>query len=206
MTGWERLVRRLRRAYLRFRRPLAAVLAGAAVLAVARIAAPAPADSVPVVVAAHDLNGGVKLTPGDVGVETLPTGLAPSSSYSTAHEVIGAVLAAPMRAGEPLTDRRLLGRPLIAGYGAGLVAAPVRIQDSDVVALLETGSSIDVYAASSAQGPATLVASAAPVVMVPRVAADGQTGALVVLAVSPDDAARLAAASATAPLTVTLRG
>jgi Flp pilus assembly protein CpaB len=205
VTEWERLTRRLRRAYLRFRRPLAALLAGAAVLAVTRIVSPSPAASVPIVVAAHDLISGVELTATDVRVARVPPQLAPSNSYAAADTVLGDVVAAPMRAGEPMTDRRLLGRSLIAGYGPGMVAAPVRIQDSDVAALLHTGSSIDLYAATSTQGPADLVVGAAPVVLVPRIAADSQTGALVVLAVTPADAARLAAASATAPLSVTLR-
>jgi Flp pilus assembly protein CpaB len=202
----QQIVRRLRRSYLRFRRPLAAVLAAAAVLVLAHIASPPPAESVPVVVAAHDLTGGTAVGSGDVRIERMPTSLAPRGSFSATSTVIGRTVAAPMRTGESLTDRRLLGRALIAGYAPGLVAAPVRIQDSDVVSLLQAGDFIDVYAASSARGPASLIASAAPVVLLPHVSTDSQSGALVVLAVTPADAARIAAASATSPLSVTLRG
>lgn len=196
----------MRRAYLRYRRLVAAAFAAAAVLLLARVVSPPPAESVPVVVAAHDLSGGTTIGADDVRISRLPPGLAPRGVFAATNAVLGSTVAAPMRAGEALTDRRLLGKSLVAGYAPGLVAAPVRIQDPDVVTLLHAGDSIDVYAASSQAGPATRIASGVRVVMLPRAADDGQSGALVVLAVTPDDAAQIAAASATAPLSVTLRG
>jgi Flp pilus assembly protein CpaB len=206
VSDWDLPLRRLRRFYLRYRRVLAAVFAASAVLLVARVASPPPAESVPVVVAAHDVSGGADLAPYDVRVAQMPPGLVPHGAFLSTSRVIGSRVAAPLRAGEALTDRRVLGRSLIAGYAAGLVAAPVRIQDPDVVRLLRPGDSIDVYAATSSRGPARLVAGSAPVVMLPQVDLDSQTGALVVLAVTPATAASLAAASATSPLSVTLRG
>ena len=53
---------------------------------------------------------------------------------------------APMRRSEPLTDARLLGPGLLAGYGTGLVATPVRIADADAAKLLSPGDVIDVLA------------------------------------------------------------
>lgn len=200
------MARRVRRFYLRYRRILAATLAACAVLLLARISSPPPAESVPVVVAAHDLSGGTVLRSDDVRVAAVPAALAPDGAFGAANELLGSAVAAPMRAGEALTDRRVLGPSLVLGYAPGLVAAPVRIQDSDVVSLLHAGDSIDVYAAAAADRPATRIASAVPVVMLPRLAGDSQNGALIVLAVTPVDAAELAAASATAPLSVTLRG
>lgn len=200
------MLRALRRAYLRYRRIVAATLAAAAVFALARVVAPPPAESVAVVVAAHDLTGGTAIGVDDVRTARMPTGLAPSGAFTAPDRVIGSMVAAPMRAGEPLTDRRLLGPSLVAGYAPGLVAAPVRIQDADVVALLRAGDSIDLYAASSVRGPAARIATAAPVVLLPRLTSDNQAGALIVLAVTPRVAAGIAAASATEPLSVTLRG
>lgn len=135
----------------------------------------------------------------------MPPSLAPAGAFATTSAVIGSTVAGPLRAGEMLTDRRVLGTALLAGYAPGLVAAPVRIQDAEVVTLLHAGDTIDVYAASAAQGPATQIASAVPVLMLPRAVDNGASGALIVLAVTPTDAAELAAASATAPLSVTLR-
>jgi pilus assembly protein CpaB len=169
-----------------------------------RVISPPPAESVPVVVAAHDLSGGTPLSADDLRIARMPPALAPHGSLSVASGAIGEVVAAPMRTGEALTDRRVVGRALIAGYGPGLVAAPVRIQDADVVSLLQAGDSIDLYAATAAQRPANLIAASAQVVMLPRVAADSQSGALIVLAVPSATAARIAAASATSPISVTL--
>jgi Flp pilus assembly protein CpaB len=202
----EQLLRRARRAYLRYRRVLAAALAAAAAALVVRAGSAPPAESVPVIVAAHDVSGGTALGAADVRVARMPRALVPGGAFRAARRVVGSTVAAPMRAGEALTDRRVLGRSLIAGFGAALVAAPVRVQDADAVGLLRVGDSIDVYAASTAQAPASLVASAAAVVLLPRVSTDTRSGALVVLAVTPATAARLAAASATSPLSVTLRG
>lgn len=200
------MLRAIRRAYLRYRRVVAATLAAAAVFVLARVVAPLPAESVPVVVAAHDLTGGTAIGGGDVRTAHMPPALVPSGVFTAPDGVIGSMVAAPMRAGEPLTDRRLLGPSLMAGYAPSLVAAPVRIQDGDVVALLRAGDSIDLYAASSVPGPAARIATAAPVVLLPRLTSDSQAGALIVLAVTPRVAAGIAAASATEPLSVTLRG
>lgn len=205
MSDWESLARRLRRAYLRYRRLLAATLAAMAVMLLVRAVSPPAPVLAPVVVASHDVSGGTALTARDVRIAHMPPSLAPEGAFGATSGVIGNTVAGPLRAGEVVTDRRVLGTSLLAGYASGLVAAPVRIQDADVVTLLHAGDTIDVYAASSAQGPATRIASGVPVVMLPRVADTGASGALIVLAVTPDDAAEIAAASATAPLSVTLR-
>ncbi len=57
-----------------------------------------------------------------------------------------------MRAGETITDVRLVGPALLAGYGDQLVAAPVRIADAGSAALLQPGDVIDVLAADGVGG------------------------------------------------------
>lgn len=91
----------------------------------------------------------------------------------------------------------------------GLVAAPVRLADADVAALLEAGDLVDVLAADG-NGRAAIVAPAASVVSIPAVRSDGLAagsfgGALVVLAVTSSEATELAARSATGPLSIVLR-
>ncbi|MGA4841373.1 hypothetical protein [Streptomyces sp. G45] len=87
------------------------------------------------------------------------------------------------------------------------VKAPVRIADAAAARLLRPGDRVDVVAADATAGTAPrVVASGARVSEVlpsPDSAAEG--GALVVLAVPRSTAARLAGASATARLAVTLR-
>jgi Flp pilus assembly protein CpaB len=204
VSDWDQVLRRLRRAYARYRRVAAAGSAAVAVMLVVRVVSPPPPESVPVVVTAHDVSGGTTLKPGDVRIARMPPALVPSGSLSAPSDAVGEALAAPMRAGEALTDRRVLGRSLVAGYAPGLVGAPVRISDPDVVSLLQAGDSIDLYAATAARRPASLIAASARVVMLPRVAADSQRGGLVVLAVPSSTAARIAAAGAISPISVTL--
>ncbi|WP_443059714.1 hypothetical protein [Streptomyces sp. NBC_00443] len=87
------------------------------------------------------------------------------------------------------------------------VSAPVRISDGATVRLLRPGDRIDVIAAeeSVAGGEARVVARGARVTKVPEPpAAASESGALVVLSVPRSTAARLAGASATARLAVTL--
>lgn len=88
------------------------------------------------------------------------------------------------------------------------VAAPVRIADGATVALLSPGDRVDVIAAETSAngGHARVIARGARVAEVPapEAAPVADSGALVVLTVPRPVAARLAGASATARLAVTL--
>ncbi|GGO67138.1 SAF domain-containing protein [Nonomuraea cavernae] len=175
----------------RRRRLVAAVVAGFAVLL--GYFAIRPASGPLVLVAARDLSPGV-LGPGDlraVALEHPPDGALRSGAT-------GRVLAGPMRRGEPLTDVRLLHSLRLP---AGSVATPVRIADADVAGLISPGSTIGVLAAWEGQ-PAELVADDVKVITIPR--ADDDHGALIVLATTPDQAARLAAAQTGGHLSITI--
>lgn len=199
----------------RRRRTVAAGLAVLGALGLVGSVRPPPGRTVAVLAAAHDLAGGARLRPADLATVRLPPSVVPSGAVRAA--AAGRVLAAPMRRGEPLTDTRLLGPGLLSGYGAGLVAAPVRIADADAVALLHPGDRIDVLAAGAegaeesggVAGGARVVAGFVPVVVVPRTAGGvetgGRDGALVVVAVRPEVAGDLVGASAGSRLSVTIR-
>ena len=62
------------------------------------------------------------------------------------------MLAGPVRAGEPLTDVRLVGASLAAAY-PGAVAVPVRLPDAGMAALLRVGDRIDLVAADPRAPP-----------------------------------------------------
>jgi hypothetical protein len=123
-------------------------------------------------------------------------------------------LAAGVRAGEPVTDVRLLGAGLTALLEPGQVAAPVRPADLAVTALVRAGDRVDVLATPTDAGTAEMITDAALVLAAPPRrsggSADGTTAAvddpagLLVLAVDGATAARLAAAAASATITVTL--
>ncbi len=194
-TRWARRLVTLRRAVQARRRPLAAVLAGVAVLAALRTLAPPPVPTVEVLVAARDLPAGSVVGADDVVPAAYSPGLAP---HGLADDPVGRVLAAPLRQGEPVTDVRLVGPSLTEGYD-GLVAVPVRLPDAGSVALLRVGDRIDLVATDPEAAVARTLASSVPVVALPRPATDGDgagiTGRLLVVAAPPDVAEDIAAAA-----------
>jgi Flp pilus assembly protein CpaB len=119
-------------------------------------------------------------------------------------EVVGRTLAAPLRAGEPVTDVRLVGPALTDGY-PGLDAVPVRLPDPGMVALLRVGDRVDLVSADPQGGDATVVATGLPVLALPAAPerdAAGLPGRLVVLGAYPAEVTAIAAASARTFLTV----
>jgi Flp pilus assembly protein CpaB len=198
-------------------RRAAAVLltAVAAVLAMRPDGAPARARerpaTVPVVVAGRDLAPGTVLTADALRTARFPAPLAPRGRAATPEGLAGQALAGAVRAGEPVTDVRLVGAGLTEQLSPGQVAAPVRLADLAVAALLRPGDRVDVLASGSDAARAEVVAASALVLAKTgtadrnaEVGADGATGGLLLLAVDAATAARLAAASASATLTVTL--
>lgn len=208
----------------------------------------APAPTIPVLVAARDAPGGTVLTERDVRIAAMPRALAPAGALSPGAEIAGRRLAYPIRAGEPVTDVRLVGSGLLAGYvtgGVDVVATPVRVADAATVRLVRPGDLVDVLAASPGAGPAApgpsppaagpgdvvgasggsapanvaddappgatarLVVARSRVLLIPRdepADADrGHGGALVVLATSSGEAARLAHAAVSAQLSLVIR-
>ena len=92
-------------------------------------------------VAARDLPAGQVLGAADL----VAVGFAPGSAPAGAVDVettTGRTLAAPLRAGEPVTDVRLVGPGLTDGY-PGLAAVPVRLPDAGMADLLQAGDRID---------------------------------------------------------------
>jgi hypothetical protein len=124
---------------------------------------------------------------------------------------VALVAAGPRDAAEARRSERPRGHPVADPVrhrrAVEWVSAPVRIADAGTVRLLRSGDRVDVIAAeeSATGGDARVVARGARVTKVPEPLeeADG-SGALVVLSVPRSTAARLAGASATARLAVTL--
>ncbi len=207
MADLSDIVTKIRRTLRRQRRWTVALCAALAVFSVTQALAPPDPPTTSVVVASRDLPAGQVLGPDDVRVVRLPRDLAPKGVAASAEVLVSRTLASPVRKGEPISDRRVVGEALVAGYAAGLVASPVRIDDAEVVSLLRVGDHIDVYAAVSDDvDDARRVVTDAAVVTLPQVAEDARDGALVVLAVTPGDAASLAQGSAAGPLSISLRG
>jgi Flp pilus assembly protein CpaB len=206
MDDVRALSRRARRLLTRYRRVLGALLLGCAVLIVLESASPDPPVRRPVVVAARDLPPGQPLTSDDLTVALMPPDLIPSGARASVSALVGRTVAGPVRAREVITDLRLVGRSLLRHFPAGTVAAPVRIRDGPVVAMLRVGDRVDVFAARSDRAAAAdLVVADVPVVAMPDGAEAGQDG-LALVAVSVAQAAALAQAAATAPLSLARGG
>ncbi|NDL58313.1 Flp pilus assembly protein CpaB [Phytoactinopolyspora mesophila] len=189
------------------RRLLAAGLAAAAVALSIHAASPAPPDGVDVVVAAEDIAGGTTLAAEHLTITSYPSDALPEGRLETG-DVLGGVLAGPARAGEPITDRRLIGPSLLEGWGEDLVAAPVRVADSGAAALIRSGDRIDLLAAAmDGMGSAQVVAADVPVLTVAT--HDGAPlaeGTLLVVGATPDQAAELAHAGVSARISFTIGG
>jgi Flp pilus assembly protein CpaB len=162
--------------------------------------ATAEPELVPVAVAATELAAGTVLAADDVRTASFPESLVPAGA-GAGGRVTGRVLAGAVRAGEPITDARLVGPGLTAHLPPDQVAAPVRLADLAVAALARAGDRVDVLAALPDGAPAETVADGALLLAVPG--GDTESG-LLLLAVDRVTAARLAAAATTATLTVTL--
>jgi Flp pilus assembly protein CpaB len=189
------------------RRVVAVLLAAVALILALRPAPPAepPPAAVPVAVAALDLPAGTALSDQDVAVARLPPEVAPRGVVPDAEPLVGRVLAGAVRAGEPLTDARLVGPGLTALLPAGRVAAPVRLADLAVARLVRAGDRVDVLAALPDTATAEVVAAGALVLAAPNASDDvDPASGLLVLAVDPATAGRLAAVATTATLTVSL--
>ena len=171
--------RTLRRHVLARRRPLAAACAAVAVLVGLRVGAGPPPPTVAVPVAARDLSAGSVVGSADLTTAAFAPGTEPSG---LADDPVGRVLAAPVGAGEPVTDVRLVGAGLAEAH-ADLIVVPVRLPDAGVVALLRLGDRIDLLAADPGSGEATPVADDVLVLVVP--AAGRSRGRLVGAAGAP---------------------
>lgn len=189
-------------------RRAAAVLLAAAALVVALL--PDPADErAGVLVAARDLVPGVPVRPADVAVAAWPPDLVPGGALRSVGDADGRVPAGPVRAGEPLTDLRLIGPELaVRTGGPGASAVPLRPADPAVAALLSPGARVDVISGAP-DGPRVLATRAGVVAVLPPAPAGvgtrGDPGPLVLVALPEAEATAVAAATLAGDVTVTLR-
>ncbi|MGW3482255.1 RcpC/CpaB family pilus assembly protein [Rhodococcus indonesiensis] len=199
--GWARSVA--------VRRAIAAGLVGVA--AVSAVTGGASDDRTRTVVAARDLRPGQTLTADDVTVTERDASQLPSGALTEPAEALGHTLAGPVPAGEVLVGVRMLG-PRLAAATTGDSAArvvPVRLADPGVGDLLREGDLVDVLTVAGASAPSApevrVLATGATVVLAQGTDETNTRGEKVVLlALPPEPATAVAAASLVSALTVTL--
>lgn len=158
----------------------------------------------PVVVAAKSLAAGDEITSADLDIRTYPPALIPDSAHTSIDEVIGAHAAGALSAGAPVTDDSLLEKGTAP---EGTVLVPILAADPAAASIIQTGSRVRIYSAQGdgfgegdGSGSKDLVKNSSAVVQSAVVTGVSRPsggafddGKLVLtLAVTPDEAARLA--------------
>ena len=171
------------------------LLVGAGVAAALHVLAPPPPAATTIRVAARDLPAGQALAAGDLVEVAVPPGVVPEGVVAAPE---GRLLAAPLRAGEPVTDVRLVGPDLADSLPAHRAAVPVRLSDAGQAALLTVGDRVDLIATDAQAGTARSLAQDALVLALPEPsqAQDGaQPGRLVVMGLDSAQIEQATAAS-----------
>ncbi|MCD2189058.1 SAF domain-containing protein [Actinomycetospora soli] len=198
-VGWRRA--------LLLRRIAAGVLVVLAVVLGALGAASPEVAGSPVVVASRDLTPGEAVGPADVAVVGRPPDTVPEGALTAAAAATGGRLVGGVRAGEVLTDVRLVG-PDAARASAGAAdgaGVPLRLADPAVAALVRPGALVDVVggAREGTEGGAILAPGARVLAVLPG--EDRSSSPVVVVALPGPVAARVAAATIGQDVTLTLR-
>jgi Flp pilus assembly protein CpaB len=186
------------------------------------IRAHAHPGEVAVVVAAHDLKPGAALAPADLAVRPLPPGLIPEGTVADPQQLVGRTVAGPVRAGEALTDARVI-TPRLAGLATSIPDArvvSVRLPDQTLADMLRPGDIVDVITVPQRQPgaaedattkqtgirPPEVLAQAAVVLLVsePERSAAAE-GRVALLAMNDTSAQRVAAVTLLQAVTVIFR-
>lgn len=159
-----------------------------------------------VLVAAHDLLPGRTLAADDLTTRRVPTDLVPPGALRLSADGVGRTVVGRVRAGEIVTDTRLLS-PRLPGQLTGRRDArlvPVRLAEESVSSLLRAGDVVDVITTEAdVLARAAIVATDTPAETPSRTA--GRTAAApVLLAMDADSAHRVAAAGLDTALAVVL--
>lgn len=189
------------------RRLLAAGLAAAGTAVAIEAASPEPPATTPVIVAAQAVPGGTVISREHLASAEVPPEIVPEGAV-TRPDALGRMLAGPINAGEILTDTRIVGDRLLTGWGAGLVAVPVRFGDTAAAQLLRHGDRIDVLATrADGSGATDVVARAVPVLTVTTDESGtiNSGGSLVIVGATDEQATAIAGATTMSQLSFALR-
>lgn len=153
---------------VRYRRSIAASLAGIGTLIALSLVIPSPGSQTKVLVANGPLPAGTTLTASDFTEKSLPDDLAWSTLQAQPSDLIGRVLAHSITANQPISSTDLIGQGLLTGLPDNYVAVSLPISASTSASLLNVGNVIDVYSSSSdGLNTGILIASRARILAIP---------------------------------------
>lgn len=202
---------------LTLRRAFAAVLVLFATVLV--LHDPGPTEpTVEVVVAARDLAPGSVVHPDDLHVHPLPSAAVPDGALRDPAAATGRVLGGAVRRGQPITDVALVGRELteLATGTPDAAAVPLRLPDAGIADLLHPGSRVDLVSTpvegsadlddhDHTEEPNVLAAGAVVLAVRPPGAGPADRERLVLVGLPRTEAARVALASLSRTIAITLR-
>lgn len=187
------------------RRLVAAACAAVAVYAILTVLT-APEGDVRVVAAARGIAGGSVLEAADVTTVLLPAGAVPEGAARAPADVVGETLVAPVPARGVLTASDLVSGGAVVGTGR--VALPVAFDASAPVGVLRIGDTIDLLGVGES-GAGQVVVEKVRVAALPQAAGGGPFGGggepVVLVDLSPEQAAAVTSAARRSPLAFALR-
>jgi Flp pilus assembly protein CpaB len=149
---------RLQRRWRRIQRPLAAsLIVMGGLLMWAQQHGPVP--TVATVVATVDMPAGHIVSASDLQVVGWPADAHPAPAASSAETILGRRATAPIRAGEPLTEQRVVGPSVLAAAGPGQVAIALNPDPLTSSGVIRPGDRVNLVGQTDT-GPRTLVQSA----------------------------------------------
>jgi Flp pilus assembly protein CpaB len=153
---------------VRYRRSIAATLAGLGTLLALSLVIPGPGSQTKVLVAARPLSAGTTLAASDLTQKSLPADTAWETLQGEPSEVVGRVLAHSLAPNQPISSSDLIGQGLLAGLPVNYVAVSLPVSASTSTALLSVGNVIDVYGSSNdGFNSGVLIASRARILAIP---------------------------------------
>ena len=132
---------------VRYRRSIAAILAGLGVALIVSSLTPDPGSAV--LIANKDLPVGRKLTAGDFSYGRVQESELWSTVLSDPEQLVGKTLARPLAINQPISASDLVGSGLLAGLPADHIAISLPVNASTNFSLLQTGSYVDIYSVSN---------------------------------------------------------
>lgn len=195
------------RLFRRYRRWFAAALAVIGVAAGLSSVDSVTSQGHPTVVAAHTIPGGAVISEADLTVVALPDAALPQGTSSQASALVGRQALSDIPGRAIVVESNLLGGELAST--SGLLKLPVHFSDDAAVSLLRSGQHIDIFGPSGSGGSFALVASDITVLTIPPTEQSTGLGAtsseLVVIEVTPEQAASISSAASSTSLSFALR-
>ena len=153
---------------VRYRRSIAATLAGLGTLIALSLVIPGPGSQTKVLVATQALSAGTTLTASNFTQKSLPDDFAWPTLQAEPSEIVGRVLAHSIAQNQPISSSDLIGQGLLTGLPENYVAVSIPVSASTSASLLNVGNVIDVYGSSNdGFNTGVLIASRARILALP---------------------------------------